>query len=240
MEKDIFLSDFQQIDIKEKVDTLLKRKKPKPIWREYIEVVLISLVAALLLRFFVVSAYRVDSASMEDSLFEGDYIFVNKLAYNFGEPQINDIIIFKYPLNPSKDYIKRIAALPGQTIEIIDKVVYIDNQLADILPNVKYTDPKIMAAQLSARDNFGPTIVPEDQYFVLGDNRDESQDSRFWGLVPQENIKGKAIFVYWSWVPDDSAPDVGFPYIHAPITYGFYFLTNFPSKTRWERLFTAL
>lgn len=240
MDKNVFLSDFQQVDVKEQVNKLLKRKKPKPLWREYVEVILVSLTAAILLRLLVVSAYQVDSASMEDALFEGDYIFVNKLAYNFGEPEIGDIIIFKFPLNPTRDYIKRIVALPGQTVEVVDKVVYVDNELAEIYPNVKYTDPKIMAAQLSMRDNFGPVQVPEGQYFVLGDNRDDSQDSRFWGFLPKENIKGKALFVYWSWQPDSSAPNPGFPYIHVPFEYAFYFLTNFPSNTRWERLFTAL
>lgn len=240
MDNNLFFQDVQQVDVKEQVDKLLKRKTPKPLWREYLEVVLISLTAAILLRLFVVSAYRVDSASMEDALLEGDYIFVNRLAFSFGDPEAGDIVIFKSPLNPTKDYIKRIIALPGQTVEVIDKVVYVDNQLGEIYPNVKYIDPKIMAAQLSMRDNFGPVQVPEGQYFVLGDNRDDSQDSRFWGFLPRDNLKGRALFVYWSWEPDASAPEPGFPYIQTPFEYAFYFLTNFPSSTRWERLFTTL
>lgn len=240
MDNNLFFNDLQQTEVKEQVTKLLKRKEPKPLWREYVEVILISFVAAILLRLFVVSAYRVDSGSMENALFEGDYIFVNKLAYSYTEPAMGDIIIFKFPLNPTRDYIKRIIALPGQTVEVIDKVVYVDNRLAEIFTNVKYDDPKIMAAQLSMRDNFGPVQVPEDQYFVMGDNRDDSQDSRFWGFLPKENIKGKAVFVYWSWTPDESAPKSGFPYIQVPFEYGYYFLTNFPSSTRWERLFTVL
>ena len=156
MDNDFLLSEFQQAEVKEKVNQLLRRKKPKPLWREYLEVVLISLAAAIFLRLLVVSAYRVDSGSMEDALFEGDYIFVNKLAYKFGEPEIGDIIIFKYPLDPTKDYIKRVIALPGQSVEIVDKIVYIDNELAHIFPLAKNSDPKILAAQLSSRDNFGP------------------------------------------------------------------------------------
>ena len=243
MDNDSILNQFQDIDTAPELETSPRRikvRKPKPLWREYVEVLLISLTAAVLLRFFIVSAYRVDSASMEDTLLEGDYIFVNKLAYSFSKPKTSDIIVFAYPLNPTKDYIKRIVALPGQTVEIIDKVVYVDNRLADILPNVKTTDPKIMAAQLSTRDNFGPMQVPAGQYFVLGDNRDTSQDSRFWGFLPEENIKGKAIFIYWSWKPESSSPECGFPYIHCPVTYAFYFLTNFIPQTRWERLFNAL
>ncbi len=244
MNNDFLLEEFQQVETSKKperpVKPTKKTKKIKPLWREYVEVLFISLAAAVLLRLFVVSAYRVDSASMEDSLFEGDYIFVNKLAYDFGDPQPGDIIVFKYPLNPTQDYIKRIIAGPGQTIEIIDKVIYVDNLLSEIYVNTKNTDPKILAAQLSARDNFGPIQVPEGQYFVLGDNRDESQDSRFWGFVPAEFIKGKALFIYWSWEPDPDSPTWEFPYITSAVSYTFYFLTGFPSHTRWDRLFTAL
>lgn len=240
MENDFILQEFQQ----EKVEKL-RDKKPKPVsrkplWREYLEVILISLAAAIVLRLFIVSAYRVESVSMEDTLLEGDYIFINKLAYQFGDPQIGDIIIFKYPLDPTKDYIKRIIALPGQTVEIIDKIVYVDNQLGYIFPDAKNVDPKIMAAQLSARDNFGPITVPEGNYFVLGDNRDISQDSRFWGSVPTEYIKGRALMVYWSWAPDTQAPEWSFPYIHTAFEYIWHFLGNIFTATRWSRLFVAL
>ncbi len=194
------------------------------------EVILIALFAAILLRLLVVSAYRVDSASMEDTLLEGDYIFVNKLAYNFGDPKAGDIIIFESPLNPTKDFIKRIVALPGQTVEVVDKVVYVDNQLAQILPNGKNSDPKILPMQLSFRDNFGPVQVPSDNYFVLGDNRDNSQDSRFWGFVPKENIKGRAIFVYWSWTPDKNSPKWKFPYIFLSLPYGVLLPDQFPVR----------
>jgi signal peptidase I len=240
MDTNFLVQEFQQTEVRETVSRPPRFRKQKPIWREYLEVIFIALAAAVLLRLFVVSAYRVESGSMEDTLLEGDYIFVNQLAYNFGDPKAGDIAVFKSPLNPTKDYIKRIVALPGQTVEIIDKVLYVDDQLAAMIPNAKNIDPKILPAQLSMRDNFGPVQVPSDQYFVLGDNRDDSQDSRFWGFLPRENIKGKALFVYWSWIPDKNSPKFGFPYIHTPFTFGFYFLTNFPSHTRWERLFTAL
>lgn len=240
MDNDFLLQELQQVETKKPVKRPVKKKMPKPLWREYLEVIIISLLAAMALRIFVVSAYRVESESMEDALWEGDYIFINRLAYKFGEPAIGDIIIFKSPLDPRKDYIKRIIALPGQTVEIIDKVVYIDDQLGQIFPSTKQTDPKILAAQLSGRDNFGPIQVPANQYFVLGDNRDISQDSRFWGFVPQNSVKGKAIMVYWSWVPDDDAPGWSFPYVHSVLQNAWYFLINCFSHTRWERLFTAL
>jgi signal peptidase I len=241
MNNDFLLQEFQQTEVKEPpVSRRYKGRKKKPLWREYLEVVLISIFAALLLRLFIVSAYRVDSGSMEDTMLEGDYIFVNKLAYQFGSPKIGDIIIFQSPLNPTKDYIKRVIALPGETVEVIDKIVYVDNRLAEIYPGAKNTDPKIMPMQLTFRDNFGPVQVPAGQYFVMGDNRDNSQDSRFWGFVPEENIKGKALFVYWSWVPDAKAPEMKFPYFISAIQMGWYFMTNFPSHTRWDRFFTAL
>jgi signal peptidase I len=240
MDNDFLLSEFRQSDVKEKVDKLLNRKKPKPLWREYLEVILISLAAAIILRILVVSAYRVDSASMEDALLEGDYIFVNKLAYSYGDPEIGDIAIFRYPLDPTKDYIKRIIALPGQSVEIVDKVIYVDNQLAHIFPNAKNSDPKILAAQLSSRDNFGPIQVPVDEYFVLGDNRDVSQDSRYWGFVPASHLKGKAVFIYWSWESDPGAPEWNFPYIHSAFHFTYYFVTGIFTQTRWERLFSAL
>jgi len=243
MDSDSLLRDFQefqQVEPEKKIEERPKRRKHKPVWREYLEVFLISLASAILIRILVVSAYRVDSSSMEDTLIEGDYIFVNKLAYLFGDPEPGDVAVFKYPLNPTKDYIKRIIASPGQTVEIIDKVIYIDNMLGELYPNVKNTDPKILAAQLSIRDNFGPIQVPADQYFVLGDNRDISQDSRDWGFVPKDHMIGKAVFVYWSWTPDPDAPEWEFPYIHSAIIKFFYYLTGFPSKTRWERLVTGL
>jgi signal peptidase I len=243
MDRDFLLEQLGQADTKGSAKATRKRvkaKKQKPLWREYVEVVVISLAAAIFLRILVVSAYRVDSSSMEQSLYEGDYIFVNKLTYKFGNPANGDIIVFSNPLDPNKEFIKRIIACPGQSVEIIDKVIYIDNMLAEIVPNAVNYDPKIMPAQLSMRDNFGPIQVPSGQYFVLGDNRDFSQDSRHWGFVPEDNINGKALFVYWSWEPDDSAPNWSFPYIHSVFEMGFYFLTNFPSKTRWDRLFTSL
>jgi len=170
MDNNLFFNDFQQVDVKEQVNKLLKRKEPKPLWREYVEVILIALAAAVLLRLFVVSAYRVDSASMEDALFEGDYIFVNKLAYSYGEPAVGDIIVFKFPLNPTRDYIKRIIALPGQTVEVIDKIIYVDNQLAEIFPNVTYNDPKIMAAQLSVNTLLWAITVMTVRIAVFGDS----------------------------------------------------------------------
>lgn len=240
MSEDFLISKQRAQETSEQIKGFYEQKFKKPLWREYAEVVAIALVSAILLRVFVVSAYRVSSSSMEDSLLEGDYIFVNKLAYKYREPKFGDIVVFEYPLNRERDYIKRVAALPGQTVEIIDKVLYIDGLVAEIPPHSKNIDSKVLAADLSNRDNFGPQQIPLGHIFVLGDNRDDSRDSRFWGLAPMDHVKGRAIFVYWSWEPLEDQMEWSFPYIHvAAIKLGSA-LIGFPTHTRWERLALAL
>jgi signal peptidase I len=241
MDQDFLIKDIKKAETQKEVSKVLRHRKKKPLWQEYLETAIVALVAAALLRFFVVSAYKVSSGSMADTLLEGDYIFVNKLAYDYGtDPQSGDIIVFKYPANPTKEYIKRIVALPGQIVQIADKVLYVDNEVAEIPFGQKNIDPRIIPGDLSFRDNFGPYEVPPDEYFVLGDNRDDSRDSRFWGTVPTENIIGKAVFVYWSWEPDPDAPGWGFPYVIDAIQWTGWAIVNFPSHIRWGRLGTSL
>jgi signal peptidase I len=241
MEQDFLIQEITRSERNKEARKVLEQRDHKPLWREYVETAVIALVAAILLRIFVVSAYRVSSSSMEDALLEGDYIFVNKLAYDYGsDPKVGDIIVFKYPNNPEKEFIKRIIALPNQTVQIADKVVYVDEEVAKIPVYVKFMDKRIIPGDLSFRDNFGPYKVPPEEYFVLGDNRDDSRDSRFWGTVPRENIIGKAVFVYWSWTPDEKAPGWGFPYIIDAFEWFGYAAFNFPSHIRWERLGTSL
>lgn len=241
MDQDFLIQDIQRVERAKEVGKVLRRRERKPLWREYLETAIIALLAAAFLRIFVVSAYRVSSASMEDTLLEGDYIFVNKMAYQYGgSPQVGDIIVFKYPNNPKKEFIKRIVALSGQTVQIADKVLYVDEQVAEIPVHSKNVDKRSIPGDLSFRDNFGPYQVPLGQYFVLGDNRDDSRDSRFWGPVPEENIKGKAVFVYWSWRPNPDAPKWEFPYIINAIQWLGYGLFSFPSRVRWDRLGTPL
>jgi signal peptidase I len=213
-----------------------KVKNEKSCLREYAETIIIAILVAVLLRLFVVSAYRVSSGSMEDTMQEGDYIFVNKLAYQFSPPKIGDVIIFENPYDADRDYIKRIAAAEGQTVEIVDKVLYIDGQVAPIPPESKNIDNKIYPNVLSVRDNFGPLKVPAGQYFVLGDNRDDSQDSRYWGCVDKRLIKGKALFVYFSYEPDPEAPQWKAPYVLEFFQILFYNLYTFPSRIRPDRI----
>jgi signal peptidase I len=242
MDQDFLIKEHQQIERQQEARKFLNRKERKPLWREYLETAVIAVGAALLLRLFVVSAFRVNSGSMAETLQEGDYIFVNKLAYKYGgkTPQVGDIIVFKYPNNPEKDYIKRVVAGPGQTVQVADKVLYVDGLVAKVPEGVKFTDKKIIPGDLSFRDNFGPFKVNAGEYFVMGDNRDDSRDSRFWGTVPSANILGKAVFIYWSWQPDTDHPGWGFPYVIDLVEWIGYGIWHFPSNTRWDRIGVSL
>ncbi len=234
--EDFLIQHQRAKETSKQIDDFYARRAQKPLWREYAEVILFALVAAVILRLFVVSAYRVSSGSMEDTLLTGDYIFVNKLAYKYHEPASGDIIVFDYPLNRDKTYIKRLVALPGQTVEVIDKALFVDGEMAEIPTNSKHTDPHVLAADLSARDNFGPVQVPPGNFFVMGDNRDESQDSRFWGFVKAEDIRGKALFIYWSWQESDEEFQWEFPYIHQVLFKAGSVIVGIPSRLRLERL----
>ncbi len=217
-----------------------KVKKQKSIIREYAETIIIALLVAVLLRVFVVSAYRVASGSMEDTLLAGDYIFVNQLAYKFSEPKVGDVVVFENPTDPSRDYIKRIVAGPGQKVEVVDKVLYVDNNVAEIPPLTKYIDFKILPSVLSNRDNFGPLELGDNQYFMMGDNRDDSQDSRFWGPVEKRFLKGKALFVYFSYEPDPNSPEWKPPYILEFFEIAFHNLVTFFGRVRLDRIGAGL
>ena len=181
-----------------------------PRWQkmllEYLEALAVALVLAFVIRTFVVQAFKIPSGSMLDTLLIGDHLLVNKFLYGtripftdkvilpIEEPADGDVIVFEFPEDTSKDFIKRIIGAPGDVLEMKDKVVYRNGQKLDE-PYVKHTDPGIQAR----RDNFGPITVPPGKYFAMGDNRDESYDSRFWGFVDKDKIRGKAWVIYWSW-----------------------------------------
>ena len=187
----------------------LKIKK-KSTTREYIEAILIALLLALFIRTFVVQAFKIPSGSMQDTLLIGDHILVNKFIYGvknplngntwipFKEPKRRDIVVFKYPVNPTQDYIKRVIGVEGDTIEIKDKKVYVNGKPQEE-PYAIHRDPNILPASIQSRDNMGPITVPDHSLFVMGDNRDNSYDSRFWHFVDLKAVKGKAFIIYWSW-----------------------------------------
>ncbi|NPA38964.1 MAG: signal peptidase I [Thermodesulfobacteria bacterium] len=179
---------------------------------DWIKSIAIALILAIFIRTFIVQAYKIPSGSMIPTLLVGDYILVNKLAYGirnpfkndyivmWSKPHRKDVVVFTYPLNKKLDFIKRVIGLPGDTIQIINKKVYVNGKPLNE-PYVQHTDKNVYPAGVSPRDNFGPVKVPPGDVFVMGDNRDESYDSRFWGFVPIKYIKGKALIIYFSWDP---------------------------------------
>ncbi len=184
--------------------------KKKSVIREYIEAFAVAIVLALFIRTFVVQAFKIPSGSMEPTLLVGDHILVNKFIYgehipftdikilDFRDPKRGEIIVFVYPKDESKDFIKRVIGVEGDTVEIKDKKLFINGQPFDD-PYGHFKDNAIIPGHVQPRDNFGPITVPEDSIFVMGDNRDRSADSRFWGFVRLNQVKGKAFLIYWSW-----------------------------------------
>jgi signal peptidase I len=181
--------------------------KRKSTLREYAEAFALAIVLALTIRTFVVQAFKIPSGSMIPTLSIGDHILVNKFLYGIklpftdaiivpvSSPRHGDIIVFKYPEDESKDFIKRVVGTPGDVVEVRNKEVYVNGARVDD-PRVQHTDREI---QPNKRDHFGPVTVPPGSYFVMGDNRDQSLDSRFWGFVKENKIRGKAFLIYWSW-----------------------------------------
>lgn len=186
--------------------TLQSRRK-KSVWREYVEALLIALVLALIIRAFVVQAFKIPSESMLQTLLVGDHLLADKFSYGIkipftdhylykgDDPKRGDIIIFQYPNDPSIDYIKRVIGVPGDVIEVRDKQLY-RNGTPVKEDYIRHTDPDSIEP---LRDNYAPVTVPEGKYFVMGDNRDNSLDSRFWGFVDRKAIRAKAWRIYWSW-----------------------------------------
>ncbi|MBN1541453.1 signal peptidase I [candidate division KSB1 bacterium] len=242
----------------------MNKKFKSPIG-EYIEAFAIALIAALILRALVVQAFRIPTGSMKDTLLIGDFLLVNKFIYGvktpdrvpftdidlpslklpgFKKPERSEIIVFKYPLNPKQDYIKRCIGLPGDTIEVRKGIVYINNRPEGEITRIdsrvydleerrmmdyyrvqtgtgrSYTIRHYSDANLN-NDNYGPVVVPSDHLFMMGDNRDNSSDSRYWGFMPMENLVGRAMVIYMSW---DSVPPLWNPF----------------AKIRWSRIFGVI
>jgi signal peptidase I len=199
----------------------MSKMKQKSKVREYVETIVIALAIALFVRAFVVQAFKIPSESMKPTLLVGDHILVNKFIYGiripligkkvipFAEPRKGDIIVFIFPKDRSKDFIKRVIGLPGDKVEVKEHEIYINDRLiAD--PWGVYSLSGLMGSK-----NYGPQVVPPRSLFVMGDNRDNSEDSRYWGFVPFDDVLGKAFIMYWSW--DWRA-------------------SSLVSKVRWERI----
>ena len=168
--------------------------KTKALLREYAESIAIALILALLVRTFIVQAFKIPTGSMRPTLVEGDRILVNKFIYRFREPQTGDIVVFKYPEDPKRDFIKRLVATGGQRLEIRSGQLIVDGK---VLEKEGSFGQRYYYNQGSFAKEGEEVRIPEDSFFVLGDNSASSRDSRYWGFVPKRHLVGKAFFLYW-------------------------------------------
>jgi signal peptidase I len=189
----------------------------KSVVREYLESIVVAVILALFIRTFVVQAFKIPTGSMETNLLVGDHLLVNKMVYSPSWGGLEErllpkkpirrghVVVFKFPGEPARDFIKRVIGLPGETVEIRNKVVYIDGKALDESAYVHFLEPPLepgdpeYGVRGDNRDNWGPEEIPPGRLFVLGDNRDNSKDSRFWGFLPEDQVKGRALLVYWSY-----------------------------------------
>ena len=188
--------------------------KTKSRLRENVEAILLAILLALFIRTFIVQAFKIPSGSMEDTLLIGDHILVSKFSYGIrmpfsnqtvipvDEPERGDIVVFKFPGEPSVDYIKRVVGIPGDVVEVRGKQVFVNGK-PETAPHAVHKDAYTIRGRYPPRDNFGPVTVPAESVFVMGDNRDNSNDSRFWGFVDYEALRGQAFMIYWSWDRED-------------------------------------
>ncbi len=220
----------------------------RTLW-EYAKSLGIAFILFFVIKTSIVEAYKIPSGSMEDTLLVGDFLLANKFLYGSQLPLLNvrlpeirdpepgDVVIFRFPKDPSVNYIKRCVAVGGQTVMIRNKVLTVDGEVVELPPTGKYVDGETGQGRvLTPRDNFGPYVVPEDCFFMMGDNRDNSYDSRFWYAVPKELIQGKAMMIHWSWGTDDRSPDWSWT---DPISVANSFVYNaahFVDRVRWDRL----
>ena len=216
--------------------------------REYFESIVIAVILALFVRTWVVQAFKIPTASMENNLLVGDHLLVNKFVFaptasaleRMSLPidpiERGDVVVFKYPEEPERDFIKRVIGLPGDTVELRNKKVHVNGKPLDE-PYVHFLEPASEGQEVTSfdvRERYGPVTVPNGQFFVMGDNRDNSQDSRYWGFLPREYIKGRALMIYWSYESDgEGYADDG---LGATIRGLFSVVTHFFTRTRWERI----
>jgi len=219
--------------------------------REYFESIVIAVILALFIRTFVVQAFKIPTGSMENNLLIGDHLLVNKFVFGptassiertllpIGTIRRGDVIVFKYPEEPGRDFIKRVIGLPGETLELRDKKVSVNGTPLDE-PYVHFLEPPGTSTELrevtsfDVRERYGPVTVPPNQYFVMGDNRDNSQDSRYWGFLPRDYIKGKALVIYWSY--DAGVGEYDEEGTGATLKRLGSVFVHFFTRTRWDRM----
>jgi signal peptidase I len=213
--------------------------------REYFESIVIAVILALFVRTWAVQAFKIPTGSMENNLLIGDHLLVNKFVFGptlgpaerallpIRDLRRGDVVVFKYPDEPERDFIKRVIGLPGDTLELRNKRVFVNGAPLDE-PYVHFLEPASASSEVTSidvRERYGPVRVPDGQYFVMGDNRDNSQDSRYWGFLPRSYIKGRALMIYWSYDAGPQGRDDG------ALGRLLSIVTHFFTRTRWERLF---
>ncbi|MCK4857150.1 MAG: signal peptidase I [candidate division Zixibacteria bacterium] len=214
---------------------------------------LVAIVLALLIKVMLLEAYRIPSGSMQNTLLVGDFLLADKFVYgpviplvniqlpSVREPQIGDVVVFKCPNDLDKSFIKRIVATGGQSVRIVDKDVFVDDHKLEESEYVVYSDSVVIPASvMQPRNNCGPVRVPPGCYFVMGDNRDNSSDSRHWGCVERKLILGKAVMIHWSWQPDPRAPQARITRPLSILRTIAYNISHLPERVRWKRLFKTI
>lgn len=227
--------------------------EPRSLLREYLEALLIAVVFATFARTYIVQAFKIPTGSMEQNLVVGDHILVNKFVFGptqtawarrllpVREIRRGDVVVFKYPEEPERDFIKRCVGLPGDEIEIVDKTLFVNGDRVEDSAYTFRTDPRTYPRSVflpdayRERDNFGPLRVPDGHLFFLGDNRDNSNDSRFWGAVPATYVKGRALLIYWSFDANGDSGGTSRDRGKARRLGGT--LLRFFTRTRWQRSF---
>ncbi len=222
----------------------------KTLSRSLLEALLFALVLAVFARTWVVQAFKIPTGSMEDNLLVGDHILVNKFIFGptvhpleeallpIRDPRRGDVAVFKYPEDPGRDFIKRCLGLPGEEVDLRDKRLFVDGERVDESGYTRFADDEVypdwatIPDYYRLRDQFGPFEVPAGHYLFLGDNRDNSHDSRYWGPIPQSSLKGRALLVYWS-VIGEERPREGFREGEG--------LTQWLGRiSRWDRVFSLV
>jgi len=224
----------------------------KSTLREYFESIVIAVILALFIRTFVVQAFKIPTGSMEENLLIGDHLLVNKFIFGPSASAVEravlpmaslkrgQVVVFKYPEEPDRDFIKRVIGLPGETVELREKKVYINGTPLDE-PYVHFLAPPRGGTEFNevtsydVRERYGPVTVPPNQYFVMGDNRDNSQDSRYWGFLPRDLVKGKALVIYWSY--EAGREDYQEEGAGATARGFISVFAHFFTRTRWDRMF---
>jgi signal peptidase I len=228
-----------------------ERAPRTPVVREYVEALLIAVIFATFARTYVFQAFKIPSGSMERNLLIGDHILVDKFIYGPAASPLEtallprravrrgDVVVFRFPQDPSRDFIKRAIGVPGDLVKIVDKHLYVNDLPVADDSYTYHSDATVYprASTVGAshpRDNFGPVRVPAGSYFCLGDNRDNSHDSRFWGMVPESYLKGRACLIYWSFDDDGYEPQE-WPGLRGKLRQLLRVARTFFTNTRWDR-----